>query len=116
MNLDPKSLVDDEPAEAEPAADPSPSGIPTSDDFVARVNAMTPGEISPDQILTVIAAINHASTGDPVGTVRLGPNGELAQRINLNGVDQWQITKPTTGEQWFDFAPTLDWQLISGGN
>lgn len=110
MNLDPKPIIDGEPTATE-TVEPAPTGIPTTDDFVQRVNAMTPGEISPDQILTVIAAINHASTGDPVGTVRLGPAGELAQRINLNGVDQWQITKPD-GARWYDLEPTLAWPKI----
>lgn len=112
MNLDPKPLVDDEPVEAE-TVDPAPVGIPTSDDFVERVNAMTPGEISPEQILSVITAINHASAGDPVGTVRLGPNGELAQRVNKNGVDMWQITNPADGGTWYDMESTLAWTKIA---
>lgn len=111
MNLEPKAIVDDEPITEAEVVD-EPTGVPDTDEFVERVNAMTPGEISPENIRSVIAAINHATTGDPVGTVRLGPNGELAQRVTRNGVDQWQITKPATGDLWYDFAPTLDWQKL----
>lgn len=112
MNLDPKPIVDETPAE--PVAAPVVVGIPISDEFVERVNQMTPGEISPENIRAVLAAVNHATVGDAVGTVRLSETGEMAYRISLNGVDQWQITKPSTGESWYDLSPTLAWPRIGG--
>lgn len=113
MNLDPKPIVDaEEPVVAQTVVD-EPAGIPVTDEFVAQVTAMTPGEITADQIRTTIAAINLATTGDPIGTVRLGANGELAQRINLNGVPMWRITTPD-GQFWNDMQPTLDWPQLGG--
>ncbi|MCV7434805.1 hypothetical protein [Mycolicibacterium bacteremicum] len=113
MTLDPKPIVDDEPA-VEMQESEEPTGVPTTDDFVERVNGMTPGDITPQQILSVITAINHATTGDPVGTARRGPNGEFATRVNRQGVDMWQIVNPADGSLWYDFAPTLPWTQIGG--
>ena len=112
MNLDPKNLADDEPVMVAAEAPVAP-GVPITDEFVARVNAMTPGEISPANIRTVLAAVNHATSGDPVGTVRLDADGKLAQRINLNGVDQWKITT-AAGDTWYDLESTLAWPKIAG--
>lgn len=115
MTLDPKPIVDDEPT-VETQTVEEPAGVPTTDDFVERVNGMTPGDISPEQILSVIAAINHATTGDPIGTTRRGPNGQLATRINRQGVDMWQIVNPADGTLWYDMQPTLDWPQLGGDN
>lgn len=115
MNLDPKNIVDDEPAPSNPveASHLTSPGIATTDDFVERVNAMTPGEISPEQIRAVLAAANHANDGDAVETIRRSGDGKIAIRISQQGVEQWRITVPRTGEWWNDMQPTLPWELVA---
>lgn len=114
MNLDPKNLAGEEPVEDAPEPEATPA-IPITDEFVEQVNQMTPGEISPENIRSVLAAVNHATSGDSVGTVRLDADGKFAARINRNGVDMWQITNPADGSTWFDMQPTLAWTLLKEG-
>ena len=118
MNLDPKSIIDDDvapplqnPVEASHLTSPA---IATTDDFVERINAMTPGEISAEQIRAVLAAANTANDGDPVETVRRDTDGKIAIRIRQQGVEMWRITVPSTGEWWNDTEPTLSWEKIAG--
>lgn len=88
----------------EPAPEPDP--IPVTDTIVATISAQCP-EVTDEHVAMVLEAWNTVLNGEPVGTIKLDPeSGNLARRVNENGIHQWKITAPDGG-MWSDMSPTL---------
>jgi hypothetical protein len=72
------------------------------------------GDLTEEQVHRVLEAWNHVRAGDPVGTVRRGPAGEIAHRVDHEGVHLWRVSAPD-GSQYNDLQPTLPWPELSEG-
>lgn len=68
-------------------------------------------DLDANQVASVIQVWNAIRDGDPVGTVRRGPQGELAHRVDVAGVQLWMVTTPSGGE-YRDLTPTLSWPVV----
>lgn len=66
--------------------------------------------VSEDIISKVTEAV---AGGEPINTIRLGPKGQIAHRVKMNGLIVWQIQSPT-GDSYIDGSPTLptDWVKV----
>jgi hypothetical protein len=72
-------------------------------------------DLTDEQIHRVLEAWNQVRQGDPVGTVRRNPaNGEVAHRVDHEGVHVWRISNPD-GSQYNDMRPTMTWPELSEG-
>lgn len=81
---------------------------------IAHVASESDAPISANQVAAVLSAYRAILDGDPVGTVRRNPDtGELAVRVNHNGLHLWRVSHPQ-GEQYNDLQPTLPWPTIAG--
>lgn len=69
--------------------------------------------VSAEQVSAVLAGLAAAQSGDQVGTLMQDTStGAVAQRIILDGVHMWRVTKPN-GEMWYDMSPKLDgWSVL----
>lgn len=86
--------------------------VPAPD--IARHIAKRLGDdtLTVDDITAVIAAWNDVRGGDPVGMIRRNAEtGEVAHRVDADGVHQWRISHPD-GDQFNDVQPTLSWPVI----
>jgi hypothetical protein len=82
-------------------------------DQIAHLAAEKGETITRNQVSAVLAAYINVMEGDPVGMVRRdSETGALAVRVNADGVHMWRVSNPTTGEQYNDMQPTLDWPEI----
>jgi len=79
--------------------------------LIAAITSQLP-DMSEGQVEQVLTTWRSVTTGEPVGTIRRGPNGEVAHRVATDGVVLWRVTQ-TDGDQYNDMAPTLpEWELI----
>ena len=62
------------------------------------------------QVGAVLAAREAILDGDPVGTIKRGPDGEIAVRVNDNGLHLWRVTVPD-GTLYNDLQPSLPWPV-----
>lgn len=68
-------------------------------------------DITPEQVEQVMNAWNLVRQGDPVGTVRRSPDGQVAHRVSVDGVHLWRVSD-SAGVTWSDTAPSLGWPII----
>jgi hypothetical protein len=80
---------------------------PGISDAVSQQSGVPPAEV--DAVLT---AYNTIQQGDPVGTIRRGPEGETAVRVTVEGVPQWGVVG---GEGFYYDTQTPDWPIIVEG-
>jgi hypothetical protein len=85
-------------------------------DQIAEVASEREEPITAAQVAAVLAAREAILDGDPVGTIRQGPAGEIAVRVNDNGLHLWRVNCPD-GSQYNDLQPSMhaEWKIIQGG-
>ena len=67
--------------------------------------------ITPEVVAAVFAAREAIIEGDPVGTIKKGPDGEVAIRVEDSGMKVWRVNCPD-GTQYNDTQPKLPWDEI----
>lgn len=83
----------------------------TNDGVLQQIAQIT-GDVTPEQVASVLVAWNNIHEGDPVGMVRRDPEtGAIAMRADDNGVHVWRVNMPN-GEQYNDMQPTLPWPVL----
>lgn len=86
---------------------------PVATESMAATIAEQLTDVTAETVSAVLTTWNLLRDGDPIGTVRRGPNGELAHRVSADGVHLWQVST-ADGATWRDLAATLpDWPIIS---
>lgn len=115
---EPQALTDD-PALVAPksaALDASKLTTPsvvTTDAVVERINGMTSGDVNPELIREVLAALNTTKDGLPVGTALQDPaSGNIAVRISQDGLEMWRVVS-LDGGVWHVTEPTLPWTKLA---
>lgn len=73
---------------------------------IAAVASEQDEQLTPNQVAAVLAAREMILDGDPVGTIMKGQNGEIAVRVNDNGMHMWRVTSPD-GTIYNDTQPKL---------
>jgi hypothetical protein len=85
---------------------------PDVTDAVSQQSGVPPAEV--DAVLT---AYNTVAQGDPLGTIRRGPEGEIALRLVVYGVPQWGVVVPSgDGGFYYDTQALTDWPIIDAGS
>ena len=82
-------------------------------EIVARINSSL-GEDSPgeEMINRILVARNEVNNGAPLGTrKRHKDTGEMATRMNLNGIHTWKVIDVNSGAEYYIDMPQLgaDW-------
>lgn len=70
-------------------------------------------EALPEQIRYILGLAESLSTlagGDPIGMIRRGPNGEIAERVIEASIPCWRVTY--NGNVSYDHEPTLPWDVL----
>jgi hypothetical protein len=81
---------------------------------IAQVASEADAPVTANQVAAVLSAYCAILDGDPVGTIRRNPDtGELAVRVNADGLHLWRVSHPQGG-QYNDLQPTLPWPTIAG--
>jgi hypothetical protein len=75
---------------------------------IADVASEAGEPLTANQVAAVLAAREAILDGDPVGTVRKGPEGEIAVRVNDNGLHMWRVMC-LDATFYNDLQPTLPW-------
>jgi hypothetical protein len=83
---------------------------------IAEVASEKEEPLTMAQVAAVLAAREAILDGDPLGTIRQGPAGEIAVRVNDNGLHLWRVTCQD-GNQYNDLQPSMhaEWKVIQGG-
>lgn len=83
---------------------------------IAKVASEKEEPLTPAQVAAVLAAREAILDGDPVGTVKQGPAGEIAVRVNDEGMHIWRVSCPD-GTIYNNLEPTMfgDWVTIKEG-
>jgi hypothetical protein len=83
---------------------------------IAKVASEKDEPLTKAQVAAVLAAREAIIDGDPVGTIRQGLEGEIAVRVNDQGVHIWRVTCPD-GTIYNNLEPTMngDWKVIKQG-
>jgi len=63
------------------------------------------------QVAAILSAREAIIDGDPVGTVKKGPENQIAVRVNDAGFHMWRVTC-TDGTFYNDTTPRLDWPEV----
>ena len=80
--------------------------VPTTTAVADAISAQL-GNLTPDQALSVLHALNNINGGEAVGVIKRDPfTGHVAHRVLCNGVAQWIVTADDGGT-WNDMASTL---------
>lgn len=79
---------------------------------IADVASEADEPLTAAQVAAVFAAREAVVGGDPVGTIKRGPAGEIAMRVESDGMLIWRVTVPD-GTQYNDTQPTLPWPAIA---
>jgi len=59
-------------------------------------------------VLDQVSAAQELAAGAPIDTVMVNPaTGDMAKRVERNGIPQWRITRAETGSIDFDWSPDL---------
>jgi hypothetical protein len=83
---------------------------------IAKVASEEGEELTMAQVAAVLSAREAIIDGDPIGTIRQGAQGEIAIRVNDQGMHIWRVTCPD-GTLYNNLEPTMngDWKVIKQG-
>jgi hypothetical protein len=83
---------------------------------IAKVASEEGEELTMAQVAAVLAAREAIIDGDPIGTIRQGTQGEIAVRVDDQGMHIWRVTCPD-GTLYNNLEPTMngDWKVIKQG-
>lgn len=86
--------------------------IEATPDVVSRISKMFP-DMTDEQVTQVLTGFNAVREGDPLGRVcRNSETGEVAHRVDENGLHRWRISPPGGGAYNNDEPNLPGWDIV----
>ncbi len=80
--------------------------------FIEATDSEATLELAKQLVNRTIVAYQSVFDGEALGTTRMSPQGDVAKRVDVDGVIKWRVIY-ANGAIGFDLRPSLpDWTLI----